>query len=130
MHGPTFMANTLACSVAWPRSSYCSAGMAGTCSPVEAGLRDGLEAARSLPAVADVRVLGAIGVIEVAKPIDVRVTTMSGLPTASAAPVPQPRLRHAAVHLHADGSRRSPPRWSASRVRSGKSADQRLTAAL
>lgn len=72
MHGPTFMANPLACAIAVESLKMLNEQpMAERVAHLENKMKQGLEPARSRKGVVDVRVLGSIGVVEVDKPVDV-----------------------------------------------------------
>ena len=80
MHGPTFMANPLACAVAAESVAMVAQGKwRDQVARIEAGLERGLRPLTDIPGVGDVRVLGAIGVVELAHDVPMREATEAAM---------------------------------------------------
>jgi len=84
-HGPTFMGNPLACAIALASLSvlenprWYPGGWPASVARIASGLEAGLAPARARPGVADVRVLGAIGVVQLDHEVDVAAATAAAV---------------------------------------------------
>jgi len=73
MHGPTFMANPMACAVSLASIELLlSTSWQKKIQHIQQLLQIGLEPCKSLSTVKDVRCLGAIGVVEMHEPVDMK----------------------------------------------------------
>jgi len=80
MHGPTFMANPLACAAALASTGLLAdGGWRDDVARIERALQHGLASARDVPGVRDVRVLGAVGVVQLERPVDVAAATAAAV---------------------------------------------------
>ncbi|TWE12148.1 adenosylmethionine--8-amino-7-oxononanoate transaminase [Rudaeicoccus suwonensis] len=79
LHGPTFMANPLACSIANASLALLEKRWQHDVSRVASALDDGLQPARALASVSDVRTIGAVGVIQLHGPVDVTAVTRAAI---------------------------------------------------
>jgi adenosylmethionine-8-amino-7-oxononanoate aminotransferase len=80
MHGPTFMGNPLACAIASANLDLLAArDTAAEVARLEGGLTAGLERAASLDCVAEVRTLGAVGVVQLRERVRVAEVTAAAM---------------------------------------------------
>lgn len=79
MHGPTFMANPLACAIASASLDLLGPTWQANVERLERVLADDLAPLRDHPAVADVRVLGGTAAIELAVPLDMELATRTAV---------------------------------------------------
>jgi adenosylmethionine-8-amino-7-oxononanoate aminotransferase len=80
MHGPTYMGNPLACAVASASIDLLvDSDWRDNVGRINRGLTDGLATCLGLPDVADVRTIGAVGVVELTHPVDVAKATDAAL---------------------------------------------------
>ena len=80
MHGPTFMGNPLACAVASANLDLLAArDTEAEVARIERGLTAGLERAASLESVREVRVMGAVGVVQLRGPVQVAEVTAAAI---------------------------------------------------
>jgi adenosylmethionine-8-amino-7-oxononanoate aminotransferase len=79
LHGPTFMANPLACAVANASLELVEGGWKDDVPRIARLLDEHLAPARRLPGVREVRTLGAVGVVQLDGPVDVPRVTRAAL---------------------------------------------------
>jgi len=80
MHGPTYMGNPLACAVASASLDLLTGSdWKGNIARIERRLTDGLAGCRDLPGVTDVRTIGAVGVVQLDRPVDMVKATDAAL---------------------------------------------------